>query len=158
MHKIKKVVSLIIVMLIMVVLLIAMEDSSKYALQAPNGLSFGLIQGYDSWKAVASHYRTDKQEIHVIVGNDKVIKAYQTGAGKNNQSFPEGSILVKIGYSLKPNPDFASSIEPDVLQRVEYMLKDSKKFKDTGGWDMPGLFMMRILQHLILMGKIVLLR
>jgi hypothetical protein len=134
MSKVKTIGGIIIILLIMVVLLIAAENNSKYALRAPNGLSFGMIKGYETWHLVASHYRTDKQEFKLILGNPIVVKAYQNGAGKNNQSFPEGCILVKIAYSIKTNADFAASVEPDVLNRVEYMVKDSNRFKDTGGW------------------------
>jgi hypothetical protein len=134
MSMIKRAIGVIIVLLIMVVLLIAAEDSSKYSLQAPNGLSFGMLKGYENWHMVASHYRTDKQEFKFILGNPKVVQAYQAGAGKNQQPFPEGSILVKIAYSTKTNADFTASIEPDVLHRVEYMVKDSNRFKDTGNW------------------------
>ncbi|HWR26376.1 MAG TPA: cytochrome P460 family protein [candidate division Zixibacteria bacterium] len=106
----------------------------KYALTAPNGLSFSLIKGYENWHHVASHYRKDRSEIRFIMGNGKVIEAYREGAGKNGKPFPDGSILVKIGYSQKENPDWNSSIEPDALIRVEYMIKDSKRFNETYGW------------------------
>jgi hypothetical protein len=134
MSKIKETFGVIIVLLIMAVLLIAAADNSKYALQAPNGLSFGMIKGYDTWQAVASHYRTDKQEFKFILGTPKVVEAYKNGAGKNNQAFPEGSILVKVAYSIKTNADFDASVEPGDLHRVEYMVKDSKRFNDTGNW------------------------
>ncbi len=101
-----------------------------WELTAPTGLSFGKIKGYENWHVVATHYRTDKNELRYIIGNDKAVEAYKKGAKK----FPEGAILVKIGYSLKKNPDFPKSVEPDVIQRVEYMIKDSKTFKDTAGW------------------------
>lgn len=133
MKKYIKAFGISMVMVLMLGLLLAADDS-KYALLAPNGLSFGMIKGYENWHMVASHYRTDKQEFKFILGNPKVVQAYQAGAGKNHQPFPEGSILVKVAYSIKTNADFDASIEPDVLHRVEYMVKDSKRFKDTGNW------------------------
>ena len=45
-----------------------------------------------------------------------------------------GSMLVKIAYSEMKNPAFPAALEPDALQRIEFMLKDSKRFADTGGW------------------------
>jgi|GEM_PF-143175 len=109
-------------------------SDSKYSLTVPNGLSFGVIKGYENWHLVSSHYRTDRNEIRFILGNSKLIEAYRDGAGKNGKPFPDGSILVKIGYSVKENPDWNSSIEPDVLKRVEYMIKDSGRFEDAYGW------------------------
>jgi hypothetical protein len=111
------------------------KDNAKYSLVAPNGLSFELIRGYENWEIVATHYRTDKNELRYILGNAKLIESYKAGAGKDGKKFQDGSILVKIGYSLKPNPAWEESIEPDVLQRVEYQIKDSEKFKDTEGWN-----------------------
>ncbi len=112
----------------------AIVFASDWELEAPTGLKFGVIKGYENWHVVATHYRTDKNELRYIIGNDIAVKAYKQGIPLNGQKFPDGAILVKIGYSLKKNPDFPSSIEPDVIQRVEFMIKDSKRFKETGGW------------------------
>ena len=117
-----------------IALLAAASERDKYSLTAPNGLSFGVIQGYQSWQLVASHYRTDKSELRFIFGNKQAIDAYLSGAGKQTKPFPDGSLIVKTGYSIDSNPDFPSSIEPAQLQRVEVMVKDSKKFQATGGW------------------------
>lgn len=108
--------------------------ASDWDLEAPTGLKFGVIKGYENWHVVATHYRTDKNELRYIIGNDVAVKAYRSGIPLNGKEFPDGSILVKIGYSLKKNPAFEASVEPDVIQRVEFMIKDSKRFKDTGGW------------------------
>jgi len=108
----------------------AVVFANDWDLEAPTGLKFGVIKGYEDWHVVATHYRTDKNELRYIIGNDKAVEAYRKGA----KEFPDGAILVKIGYSLKKNPAFPASVEPDAIQRVEYMLKDSKRFKDTAGW------------------------
>ncbi len=108
----------------------AVALAGDWDLTAPTGLKFGLIKGYEDWHVVATHYRTDKNELRYIIGNKKAVEAYKKGAKK----FPEGAILVKIGYSLKKNPAFKASVEPDAIQRVEFMIKDSKRFKDSAGW------------------------
>lgn len=109
-------------------------DGGKYSLVAPNGLRFDAVKGYEGWELVSSHYRTDKDEIRFIFGNKKIVDAYKAGAGKDGKAFPDGAILVKVGYSTRKNPDFDKSVEPDVMQRVEFMLKDAKRFSETGGW------------------------
>lgn len=127
----------VILVLLGIFLVVDREENfsdGKYSLVAPNGLSFGAIKGYENWHLVASHYRTDVNEIRFIFGNSKIIEAYNEGSGKNGKPFPDGSILVKIGYSVKENPDWNRSIEPDVLKRVEYMMKDSGRFKEGYGW------------------------
>ena len=106
----------------------------KYELKSPNGISFSEVRGYEGWKVVAPSYRTDKNEIRFILGNDTIVKAYREGIPENGVPFPDGSILVKIAYSERKSPDFAAAIEPDILQRVELMIKDAKKFKNTNGW------------------------
>ena len=112
----------------------AVAFASDWDLEAPTGLKFGFIKGYEDWHVVATHYRTDKNELRYIIGNDIAVKAYRSGIPLNGKEFPDGAILVKIGYSLKKNPAFEASVEPEAIQRVEFMIKDSKRFKDTGGW------------------------
>jgi hypothetical protein len=112
----------------------AAPEQDKWALTAPNGLTFGFIKGYESYAFVAAHYRKDIQEMHLIFGNPKAMAAYADGAGENGKPFPDGATLVKIGYSLNPDPGFAASIEPDTLRRVEFITRDSVRFKDTGNW------------------------
>ncbi len=112
----------------------AVAFAGDWDLEAPTGLKFGLIKGYENWHVVATHFRTDKNELRYIIGNDIAVKAYKRGVPLNGQKFPEGAILVKIGYSLKKNPAFPASLEPNVIQRVEFMIKDSKRFKDSAGW------------------------
>lgn len=106
----------------------------KYELKAPNGIFFSEIRGYETWQVVAPSYRTDKNEVRVILGNTVMINAYKKGIPGNGKPFPEGSISVKIGWSERKSPVFPAAIEPDVLQRVEFIMKDSKRFPDTNGW------------------------
>lgn len=114
--------------------LTAQEKQDKYSLKEPNGISFSEIRGYEIWQAVAPSYRTDKNEIRVILGNDTLAKAYKEGVPENGKPFPDGSVLVKIAYSERKSADFPAAIEPDLLQRVEFMIKDAKRFKSTNGW------------------------
>lgn len=106
----------------------------KYELKEPNGISFSEISGYEGWQVIAPSYRTDKNEIRIILGNTIMINAYKEGTPANGKPFPEGSTIVKVAYSERKNPVFPAAIEPDVLQRVEFIIKDSKRFPDTNGW------------------------
>jgi hypothetical protein len=112
---------------------IVVSAADVWSLKAANGLTFAAIKGYPAWPVVATHYRTDKNEIRVIHGNDLAVKSYRAGAGRQ-APFADGAMLVKLGYSLKKDANFEASLEPDSLQRIEYMLKDSKRFASTGGW------------------------
>ncbi|HXX81425.1 MAG TPA: cytochrome P460 family protein [Thermodesulfovibrionales bacterium] len=106
----------------------------KYALKAPNGISFSEIRGYETWQVIAPSYRTEKKELRVILGNPIMIRAYKEGIPGNGKAFPEGSTIVKIGWSERTSAAFPAAIEPDVLQRVEFIVKDTKRFPDTHGW------------------------
>lgn len=100
---------------------------------SPNGLALNFVDGFESWRLISSHVRVDKNEMHYIWGNDAAMRAIRA-AGKGEPVFEAGSIFVKMGYLMRKNPAFMDSIEPTGLQRIEYMIKDPRRFSDTGGW------------------------
>ncbi len=93
-----------------------------------NGLPFSLIQGYLNYKVVATHFRTDKKELRYILANPVAYHALEQG----KKVMPEGSKIVKIGWNVKPMELFPAALEADRIQRVEYMVKDSKRFDHNG--------------------------
>jgi len=107
---------------------------NKYELRSPNGISFSEIRDYETWQAIATSRRTDNNELRIILGNSIMINAYKEGIPGNGKPFPEGSTIVKIGWSERHNPDFPVAFEPDILRRVEFIIKDSRRFPDTSGW------------------------
>jgi len=95
-----------------------------------NGLKFKEIEDYKNYKIVATHFRTDKNELRYVLANEIAFKPFT-----NNEVLPEGSKIVKIGWKVKKMSNFGVALESDSLQRIEYMIKDSKKFKDNpGNW------------------------
>jgi Cytochrome P460 len=135
----KKTVFSASVMAILALVLLTWSNGSllaqdKYALKAPNGISFSEISGYETWQVIAPSRRIDNNELRIILGNPAMIYAYQEGIPGNGKPFPDGAIVVKIGWSERKSPDFPAAFEPDVLKRVEFIMKDSKKFTDTNGW------------------------
>lgn len=123
---------------ILVVLFLWRNDSlmaqDKFELKAPNGISFSEIRGYETWQFIAPSWRTDNNELRVILGNNAMINSYQAGIPGNGKPFSEGSIIVKIGWSERKSPVFPAAHEPDVLKRVEFIMKDTGRFPATGGW------------------------
>jgi hypothetical protein len=93
-----------------------------------NGLSFREIEGYQDYKIVATHFRTDKKELRYIIANPIALKALM---GKK-QPLPEGSKIVKVAWSIKPMATFPDALEADQIQRIEYMVKDSKRYNQNG--------------------------
>ena len=93
-----------------------------------SNLTFALIEGYQDYKVVATHFRVDKNELRYILANPIGYNALKNKA----KVMPEGSKIVKIGWSVKKMPLFPSALEADKIQRVEYMIKDSKTFNTDG--------------------------
>ena len=69
-------------------------DKDKYSLKSPSGVAFSDFRGYEDWSVVSSA-RTD-EILKVIVANPAMIKAYKAGVPGNGQSFPDGSMIVKL--------------------------------------------------------------
>ncbi len=95
---------------------------------APNGI--GLYPEYMSWKVVAPSYREDKGHIRVITGNEIAVAALRSGT----KPLPDGSVLAKVAWKAEKHPSFPVATEPGAFVQVEFMVKDARKYKDTGGW------------------------
>lgn len=95
---------------------------------APNDIAF--IPDYMTWKVIAPSYRGDKDHIRIITGNEIAVAALH--AGKN--PLPDGSILAKVAWKTEKHPAFPEATVPGAFAQVEFMIKDAKKYKDTGGW------------------------
>ncbi|ADR34459.1 hypothetical protein Sulku_1798 [Sulfuricurvum kujiense DSM 16994] len=95
---------------------------------ADTGLPFQKIEGYEDYRIVATHWRTDKKELRYVLANPIAYDAIKA----KKLPMPEGSIMVKIGWSVKPMGAFPLALEADKLQRIEYMVKDSKHFDQNG--------------------------
>ena len=93
-----------------------------------SNLTFQMIEGYQDYKIVATHFRTDKNELRYILANPIGYNALK----EKLKVMPEGSKIVKIGWSVKKMGLFPKALEADKIQRVEYMVKDAKKFNANG--------------------------
>ena len=112
---------------------IALAAQDRFTLKSPNGIAFSEIRGYETWQDVAVS-QVDGG-LKVIVGNDAMINAYRAGIPGNGKLFPDGSIIVKIEWSQKKNPESPYSVMvPDTLKSVSIIEKDSKRFPETSGW------------------------
>lgn len=109
------------------------QNNDKYSLKSPSGIAFSDFRGYEDWPAVSSA-RTD-EVLKVIVANPAMIKAYKAGVPGNGQSFPEGSMIVKLQWKPKKSTEAQFAVDvPDVFRQAFVMEKDSKRFPKTGGW------------------------
>lgn len=96
---------------------------------APNDIT--IPQGYKNWRLVASSHRTDNNTLRVILGNDTAIEAVRYG--KTNP-WPDGSILAKLVWKDRTHEIWSTATIPGEFVHAEFMIKDSVKYPETGGW------------------------
>src|SRR5262245_3651134 len=104
----------------------------KYTVKVPNGLAFAEFRGYEGWQTVA--ISQNEKLIAVILGNPVMINAYQSGIPGNGKPFPDGAKMAKIHWNGKKHESFPKTMVPGSLHDVDCMVKDSKRFADSGGW------------------------
>jgi hypothetical protein len=95
---------------------------------SPNGIA--IYPDYMSWKVVAPSYREDKGHIRIITGNEVAVAALRAG----RKPLPDGSVLAKVAWKTEKHPNFPVATVPGAFAQVEFMVKDARKYKDTGGW------------------------
>ena len=111
------------------------QDSgqAKYTVRVPNGLAFSEFRGYESWQTVST---SQSEKLAVILADPVMITAYQSGIPGNGKPFPDGSKMAKIHWKPEKSaeaPDPTTRI-PGTLHDVDFMVRDSKRFTDSGGW------------------------
>ena len=111
----------------------AASAGDKYTLKVPKGLAFAEFRGYEDWPVVAISENEGK--IAVIVGNPTLINAYKAGIPGNGKPFPDGAKMAKIHWTpKKQDSEPGDPTVPGIQHDVDFMVKDSKKFADSGGW------------------------
>jgi len=95
---------------------------------APTGVT--IPKGYRNWQVVAPSQRDDMDQLRVILGNDIAMKAYRS----KTLPFPDGAILAKLIWKRAKSAEFDNTFVPGEPVRVEFMVKDAKKYAGTGGW------------------------
>jgi Cytochrome P460 len=110
----------------------AMSAQDKYTVKVPGGLAFSEFRGYESWQVVS--ISQDGDLLAVILANSVMIDAYGAGVPGNGKSFPDGSKMAKIHWTPTKMETFPAATVPGTLHDVDFMVKDSKRFADTGGW------------------------
>ena len=108
-------------------------SADKYAVQVPNGLAFSEFRGFEDWATVAVSQSGDL--IEVIVANPVAIEAYRSGVPGNSKPFPDGSKMAKIHWNAKKSDEAPSpTLVPGTLHDIDFMVRDSKRFANTGNW------------------------
>jgi Cytochrome P460 len=110
----------------------ALSAQDKYAVKVPGGLAFSEFRGYENWQVVS--VSQDGPLVAAILANPVMISAYRAGVPVNGKAFPDGSRMAKIHWIPKKLETFPAATVPSKLHDVDFMVKDSRRFADTGGW------------------------
>ena len=89
--------------------------------------------GYRQWEMVGVfHQAGNLDELRGILGNVLTMEAYRKGT----LPFPDGAILVKLGWKHVPSVEVDGAFVPGTvtMSGLQIMVKDSKKYASTGGW------------------------
>ena len=112
---------------------VGQEKPDKYKLKVPGGLAFAEFRGYEDWAVVTIDHTDDLMK--VILGNPLAMNAFRTDIPRNGKPFPDGAKLAKVEWRPKNSADAPYDIKvPDSVYDVDFMVKDSKRFPDSGGW------------------------
>src|SRR5215467_10100721 len=111
---------------------LANSAQDKYAAKLPGGLAMSEFKGYESWQAISMS--RNESVVAMTLGNPAMIDAYKAGIPGNGQPVPDGARMAKIHWKPKPNQFFPDATVPGELVNVDFMVKDGKRFADSGGW------------------------
>jgi hypothetical protein len=96
-----------------------------------------LPDRYRDWQLISvAHEAGSLNDIRAVLGNDIAVKAYREGA----RPFPDGAIIARLAWEYMPSAENnaifgqAQSFVAGSPTNVQFSVKDSKKFADTGGW------------------------
>jgi hypothetical protein len=105
----------------------------KYTLKVPGGLAFSEFKGYESWEAISISHNGPL--LALILGNPVMINAYKAGIPGNGKPFPDGAKMAKIHWEPVKKESFPGQpLVPNTQRDVDFMVKDGKRFADSGGW------------------------
>ena len=111
---------------------LALAQQDKYSLRVPGGLAFSDFRGYEAWQVVS--ISQDGPLMAAILANPVMIDAYAAGIPGNGRPFPDGAKMAKVHWNPKKMETFPAATVPGTLHDVDFMVKDSNRFGDSGGW------------------------
>jgi hypothetical protein len=112
---------------------VALGAQDRYTVKVPNGLAFAEFRGYENWQVISLSHNGDK--LALITGNPAMIAAYKAGIPENGKPFPDGAKMAKTHWVAKKNETAPGTpFVAGAFHDVDFMVKDSKRFADSGGW------------------------
>ncbi len=114
---------------VILMLTIFLPPALEAAPPPSNGIP--LPATYKHWQVLGVSHRDDNRSLRAIVGNTTAMIAARKG---DTDPWPDGTILGKLVWKDSRHPFWQPAIVPGALSHIEFMVKDRKRFKETGGW------------------------
>ncbi|WP_377159034.1 cytochrome P460 family protein [Roseateles sp. UC29_93] len=108
-------------------------SSAEEAAPKPASPLYGVVvpEDYRHWQLVGvATEDAPLDELRAVVGNRIAIDAYRLG----QLPFPDGAMLVKLAWKRQRSTEFPAATVPGQPTTVQVMVKDSKRYADSGGW------------------------
>jgi len=93
--------------------------------------------GFRDWKLISvAHEAGNNNDLRAVLGNDIAIKAFREGT----LPLPDGAIITRLAWTYTPSEENnkvfgrEQSFVAGAPTNVQFMVKDSKKYAETGGW------------------------
>jgi hypothetical protein len=122
----------IVAVLLAVLGSLALAQQDKYTVSVPGGLAFSEFRGYEAWQVVS--ISQNGPLMAAILANPVMIDAYAAGIPGNGRPFPDGAKMAKIHWNPKKMETFPAATVPGTQHDMDFMVKDSTRFADSGGW------------------------
>jgi len=114
-----------------------MANASTHEEAAPL-YGINLPAGYRDWGLISvAHEEGNLNDLRAILGNDIAIAAARRG----DREYPDGAIVARVAWNYVPLAESArafgqvqSFVAGAPKNGVQFMVKDAKKFAETGGW------------------------
>ncbi|HTB90378.1 MAG TPA: cytochrome P460 family protein [Steroidobacteraceae bacterium] len=121
------------VLLVVLTAGVALSAQDRSTLKVPGGLAFSEFKGYEGWQTISVSHNGDL--LAVILGNPAMIEAFKAGTPGNGKPFPDGAKMAKLHWNPKKNEAYPGQpLVPSSLHDIDFMVKDGKRFADSGGW------------------------
>jgi hypothetical protein len=109
------------------------QDKDRYKVKVTGGLAFSEFRGYEDWALIS--LSMNGGQYAAILGNPAMIAAYKQGIPANGKPFPDGARMAKVHWTPKKQEAYPGQpTVPGAQHDVDFMVKDSKRFADSGGW------------------------
>jgi hypothetical protein len=125
-------VTVFVGLVLSVVAALELAAQDKYTVKVPGGLAFAEFRGYEAWQAIS--VSRNERVVAMILGNPAMIDAYRAGIPGNGKPVPDGATMAKVHWTPKQSEFFPDATVPGTLVNVDFMVKDGKRFADSGGW------------------------